>query len=153
MASFGPQSADLTVKPFTDEEEALKLAQSEYALGASVFGDVDDAQRFAAKVDAGVVVVNDLIAPTADPRVPFAGRRSSGFGTTRGAEGLLQFTTIKAIVVQRGRRLRHLEPLPENAQQLFGAYLQASHGRCWTERLRACMRLFAAVARVKEKRT
>ncbi len=29
----------------------------------------------------------DIIAPTADPRVPFGGRRASGYGVTRGAEG------------------------------------------------------------------
>ena len=76
---------------------------------------------------AGVVVINDVIVPTADPRLPFGGRGRSGFGVTRGAEGLLELTVPKVVAVRRGRRLFHLEaPHPGDAE-LFRAYLNLTH--------------------------
>jgi hypothetical protein len=35
----------------------------------------------------GQCLINDVVIPTADPRIPFGGRGRSGFGVTRGAEG------------------------------------------------------------------
>ncbi len=124
----GLAATHIPIVTFSSEAEALHLAaQSPFALGASVFGEEVRARAFASNVCAGVVVINDMIVPTADPRMPFGGRRSSGFGKTRGAEGLLEMTTSKAVVVQRAKRLRHLEPPPKNAEQLFLAYLSANH--------------------------
>lgn len=139
-----PEAAGLLpIIRFGNEEEALAMAsRSPFALGASVFGGLTAAQNFASKVRAGVVVVNDVIMPTADPRVAFGGRGQSGFGITRGAEGLRQFTAPKAVVVQRAKRLRHLEPLPERAEDIFRAYLSLSHARRWRERIRALVHLF-----------
>jgi acyl-CoA reductase-like NAD-dependent aldehyde dehydrogenase len=154
MAGVATDFGKLPIKAFRDEEDALiRAAASPDALGASVFGELQAAHRFGATVDAGVVVINDVIAPTADPRVPFCGRRSSGFGATRGAEGLLQFTTIKAVLAQRARRLRHLEPLPPNARELFTAYLNACHGSRWSDRIRAILRLVTTAVRTKEKQS
>ena len=62
----------------------------------------------ARRVRAGSVCVNDLIVPTADPRLPFGGRGRSGFGVTRGAEGLLEMTVPKAISVRTGSFRPHL---------------------------------------------
>lgn len=118
-------------------EEALKaVAASPYALGASVFGPEVEAVAFAGRVRAGSVVVNDLIVPTADPRLPFGGRGESGFGVTRGAEGLLELTVVKTVSVRRGRRLPHLEePHPRDAE-LFLAYLTLAHAGGLRARLR-----------------
>lgn len=113
-----------------DLEVALRQdAACPYALGASVFGRPDEAKRFGSRVDAGCVVINDLVAPTADPRVAFGGRRQSGFGVTRGAEGLLEMTQIKSVVVQTSNWLPHLDPpIPELAPMLVDL-LRLSHGR------------------------
>ena len=54
--------------------------------------------------------MNDVIVPTADPRLPFGGRKHSGFGVTRGAEGLLEMTVLKCVTVRRGRFRPHLDP-------------------------------------------
>ncbi len=85
----------LSLIPVANDAEALAFSlQCPYALGAAIFSrDAAAAHSFAGKVRAGVVVINDLIVPTADPRLPFGGRGRSGFGTTRGAEGLLEMTT------------------------------------------------------------
>lgn len=68
-----------------------------YALGASVFGSPKQAAKLAGEINAGSVAVNDLIVTTADPRLPFGGKKSSGFGVTRGEQGLLELTSIRYV--------------------------------------------------------
>lgn len=113
------------------DDEALAYDEAcPYALGATVFGAEAGARALAGRVRAGVVVVNDAIVPTADPRLPFGGRQESGFGVTRGAEGLLSLTVLKVVAVRRGSRgrLRHLEPVTVEDESLFRAFLALSHG-------------------------
>lgn len=131
-----------------DMEEALALAAAcPYALGASIFGPVAEAVAFAARVKAGAVTINDLIVPTADPRLPFGGSGKSGFGVTRGAEGLLAFTKIKTVSISAARRRPyHQPPAPEDAV-LFQAYAELAHGAGFAPRLRALIRLMATAGR------
>lgn len=144
-ADLGP--CDTPVVAVRDDDEALELAaRSPYALGASVFGGEAAARKLASRINAGLVVINDMIVPTADPRVPFGGRAWSGFGTTRGAEGLLEMTTPKAVLVQRSGRLRHLEPLPENSEEFFLAFLKASHTTSIAGRIAAWRRFLRALS-------
>lgn len=118
-----------------DAEEALLLAaQCPYALGATVFGPAAEARSFAQRVEAGVVVVNDMIAPTADPRLPFGGRGWSGFGSTRGAEGLLELTAPRVVIERQARTHPHFETLQPDDERLFESYLKASHSRRWSDR-------------------
>ena len=100
-----------------DETQALAwYRKCPFALGASVFGSRQKCQRFANQIDAGIVVINDLIAPTADPRVPFGGRHQSGFGMTRGVAGLEEMTQLKTIVSSRNWFRPHLKtPTPADA--------------------------------------
>ena len=123
------------VQVTTDDDQALAAAESEYALGATVFGEVEGARRLAARVRAGVVVINDMIVPTADPRLPFGGRGASGFGVTRGEEGLLEMTAVKAIAIRRSRWLPHLEREMPADQALFRGFIMGSHGGTLRERL------------------
>lgn len=80
-----------------------------YALSATVFGSAARCQQFARLIPAGCVVINDMIVPTADPRVPFGGRGMSGHGMTRGEAGLLEMTQLKAIVATRRWFKPHLQ--------------------------------------------
>jgi acyl-CoA reductase-like NAD-dependent aldehyde dehydrogenase len=120
----------LSVVAVDGDDEALALAaESPYALGATVFGrDEAAARALAGRVRAGGVVVNDMVAPTADPRLPFGGRGRSGFGVTRGAEGLLEMTTPKVIQWNRARWRPHLDPAAMGDADLFAAFLQFLHG-------------------------
>lgn len=119
----------LSLVPVRDMAEALEAAaQSPYALGASVFGPEAEACALAGRLDAGTVTVNDLIVPTADPRLPFGGRRASGWGVTRGAEGLLEMTRVKTVSVRRGRRLPHTDPPRDGDAALMLAALRLLHG-------------------------
>ena len=137
----------VTLAAVADASAALQLAQaSPYGLGATVFGHPAAAWRLAADVQAGSVVVNDVIVPTVDPRLPFGGRGASGFGVTRGAEGLLEMTTVKVISERRGRLRAHLEPPPPDAAELFASYIRAVHGRS-PGRLRAAWTLLRELMR------
>ncbi|WP_448203292.1 aldehyde dehydrogenase family protein [Azospirillum sp. sgz302134] len=123
---FAPVLALVAV---ADMEEALRMAAlSPYALGASIFGPETDARALALRVEAGSVTINDLIAPTADPRLPFGGRRRSGWGVTRGAEGLLEMTQVKTISVSPSRFRPHHQPMGEADEALLMAWLRVAHG-------------------------
>jgi acyl-CoA reductase-like NAD-dependent aldehyde dehydrogenase len=136
----------ISLMAVSDVEEALACAaRSPYALGASIFGPEDDARALAARVRAGVVTINDLIVPTADPRLPFGGRGESGYGVTRGAEGLLDLTAVKVVSVRRGRWLPHLEERQPGDGELFQAWLAAAHGDGLRARARGAARLVKAL--------
>jgi acyl-CoA reductase-like NAD-dependent aldehyde dehydrogenase len=136
----------LALVPVSDSEQALRFDDMcPYALGASVFGPEQPARRLAARIRAGTVTINDLIAPTADPRLPFGGRTQSGYGVTRGAEGLLELTCLKTTSLRRGRLRPHYQPTTAADQAVFLQYLRAAHGRRWTDRMRACWSLLASL--------
>ena len=123
---FAPVLAIVGVR---DMQHALDLAAScRYALGASIFGPRQAARTLAARVNAGSVVINDVIVPTADPRLPFGGRAESGFGVTRGAEGLLEMTVLKAISIRRGRLRPHLAAPAAGDSARFAAMIRLLHG-------------------------
>jgi acyl-CoA reductase-like NAD-dependent aldehyde dehydrogenase len=138
----------LALIPVHDDDEALAAAAPcPYALGATVFGQEQAARTLAQRVRAGVVLVNDVIVPTADPRLPFGGRGRSGFGVTRGAAGLLELTCLKAVAIRRGRwRPHYAPPLPQD-EALFRAYMTAAHGASWRERLVASLICLRALGR------
>jgi acyl-CoA reductase-like NAD-dependent aldehyde dehydrogenase len=93
---FGPV---LTVQPFNTEEEAVALANStSYGLAAGLqTRDVARAHRVAARLDAGIVWVNDWAM--LDPAMPFGGVKGSGFGRENGPEGLHEYTRTKSVLI------------------------------------------------------
>lgn len=140
--------ADISFTAVAGVEEALaSAALNPYALGVSIFGPEDDARALAGRVRAGVVTINDLIVPTADPRLPFGGRGESGYGVTRGAEGLLDLTAVKVVSVRRGRWLPHLDERQPGDAELFQAWLAAAHGDGLAARVRGAARLVKALIR------
>jgi acyl-CoA reductase-like NAD-dependent aldehyde dehydrogenase len=119
----------LAIVPVLDMEQALVVAKDcRYALGASIFGPPAEAMLLAARVNAGAVVINDVIVPTADPRLPFGGRGESGFGVTRGAEGLLEMTVLKTISTRSGRARPHLAAPRSKDAPRFAAMIRLLHG-------------------------
>ena len=107
-------------------------AQCPFALTVAIFcneGNETEARTLSKMLKAGTVLINDVIAPTADPRVPFGGRGASGYGVTRGAEGLLEMTAVKTLLIRRGGAMRHLEATRDGDTQLFAALIGAMHGK------------------------
>lgn len=140
----------VSLVPVASMEEALAgAALCPYALGAAIFGPEAEARALAPRVRAGVVVVNDVIVPTADPRLPFGGRGESGFGVTRGAEGLLEMTALQAVAVRRGRFLPHLDEPQSGDDLFFRAYLATAHAGGLLPRLRGFLELLSIAARRK----
>lgn len=143
---FGPVALLVAAQ---DDAEAVRLANdSPCALGASVFSrDESAARQLAARLNAGVVTINDLIVPTADPRLPFGGRGHSGFGVTRGREGLLEMTAPKVISVRRGAWRPHYAPARDGDAALFAAFARLTHGRGLARRWQALRDLVSVALR------
>jgi aldehyde dehydrogenase (NAD+) len=121
-----------------------------YALGASIFGPREEAGQFARQLGAGAVTINDLIVPTADPRVPFGGSGESGFGVTRGPEGLLAMTRPQAIMDRKHGPRFHLQPPSEDDAKLLDGMLRFQHAPSWRERWRG-LRTVIQVSRQRPK--
>ena len=114
-----------------DEPAAVQCGSAaRFALGVSIFSrDIAKACALAARIKSGFVLINDLIVPTADPRMPFGGVKASGFGVTRGDEGLLEMTFPHVVAVRRGKWRPHFDQLGADAAQLFSSYILAVHGK------------------------
>jgi acyl-CoA reductase-like NAD-dependent aldehyde dehydrogenase len=124
-------------------------AQCPYALTLSIFSgkrSMKKARTVAAMLKVGTVLINDLIMPTADPRVPFGGRGASGYGVTRGTEGLLEMTAVKTVLVRRGGAMRHFDATSDADMPLFTSMISLLHGKGWMNRWRA-LRDFVAASR------
>ncbi|WP_262107215.1 aldehyde dehydrogenase family protein [Arthrobacter sp. Marseille-P9274] len=82
---FGPA---LPIVKYSSVDEVVEMANGlEVGLGASVWSaDPAKAREVAARIEAGTVWINKHGA--VDPRVPFGGAKSSGYGLEFGAEGL-----------------------------------------------------------------
>ena len=93
---FGPFTV---VTPFTDEADALRLANdSPFGLAAAVrTTDVSRAHRVAARVKAGIVWINDH--HRLDPASPWGGVGDSGIGREGGTESFNDHFDVKSVMV------------------------------------------------------
>jgi succinate-semialdehyde dehydrogenase/glutarate-semialdehyde dehydrogenase/succinyl-CoA reductase len=91
---FGPVAPIITAD---DEKEAIRIANdSKFGLGASIWTqDLEKAERLSSNVQSGIVTVNNVVV--SDPRVPFGGVKSSGFGRELSRFGMLEFVNIKSV--------------------------------------------------------
>lgn len=94
---FGPVVCFIEAQ---DEKEAIEIANdSHYGLSAAVFSNnINKAEDIAQnKLNFGTVAVNKMVA--SDPRLPFGGIKSSGYGRELGIEGIHEFVNIKTIII------------------------------------------------------
>jgi betaine-aldehyde dehydrogenase len=92
--SFGPV---LTVETFTDEEDAIRIANdTHYGLAGAVFtSDASRAQRVANRLRHGTVWINDYHPYL--PQAEWGGFKQSGFGRELGPTGLGEYQEAKHI--------------------------------------------------------
>ena len=85
--TFGPV---LPVMTFKTEDEAVKLANdSVFGLTASVWTrDIARGRRMAERIDAGTVMVNEVVYTHGIAQTPWGGVKESGYGRTHGRAGL-----------------------------------------------------------------
>jgi succinate-semialdehyde dehydrogenase/glutarate-semialdehyde dehydrogenase len=94
---FGPVAAILPVR---DEAEAIATANdSVFGLGAAVFtADAARGERIAEReLEAGACFVNASVR--SDPRLPFGGIKTSGFGRELSYHGIREFVNVKTVYV------------------------------------------------------
>jgi aldehyde dehydrogenase (NAD+) len=90
---FGPVLAILT---YRDEDDAVAIANdTTYGLSAYVFGGQERAERIAARLDSGRVVINGAAH---EPLAPFGGMKQSGLGRENGAFGLDAYLEPKTLL-------------------------------------------------------
>jgi betaine-aldehyde dehydrogenase len=93
---FGPV---VTVIPFADEAEAIRLANdTPYGLSGSIWsGDIGRALRVAKGVRAGVLSVNSNASVHTE--APFGGYKMSGIGRELGMHAMELYTEVKNVFV------------------------------------------------------
>ena len=93
---FGPVASVFKVK---GDEEAIALANaSKFGLGASIWTkDIERGEMMARKIESGGVFVNHMVS--SDPRLPFGGIKTSGFGRELSHLGIREFVNIKTIAI------------------------------------------------------
>ncbi|HKS26440.1 MAG TPA: aldehyde dehydrogenase family protein [Pyrinomonadaceae bacterium] len=103
--TFGPV---LPVMTFESEEEVVELANdSVFGLTASVWTkNIRRGLRVAGRIQAGTVMVNEVLYTHGIAQAPWGGVKESGMGHTHGRLGLLELVQARHVHVNRLTALR-----------------------------------------------
>ncbi|HEY8792399.1 MAG TPA: aldehyde dehydrogenase family protein [Gaiellaceae bacterium] len=99
---FGPV---VSLIPFKDDDEAVEIANNtQFGLSGAVHTrNLDRGLELAKRVQTGMIHVNDCTIHD-EPIVAFGGEKQSGLGRLNGSWSLDEFTTMKWVSVNHGRR-------------------------------------------------
>lgn len=92
--TFGPV---ISVTIFKTEKEVLELVNSsDFGLGVSIFTDnLKYAEELVPQFEDGAVFINELVK--SDPRLPFGGTKTSGYGRELSLDGIQEFVNKKTV--------------------------------------------------------
>ena len=146
--TFGPV---LPVMPFTSDDEAVRLANdSEFGLAASVWtSDRRRGEALARRIQAGTVMVNDVISCFGISEAPHGGVKSSGLGRAHGRLGLEEMVRIKYVdsdLLPRVRKVWWFGYSREFGQQMEG-FVDFLFSGNWMRRVRGGLRSLRAYFR------
>ncbi|HKU22126.1 MAG TPA: aldehyde dehydrogenase family protein [Terriglobales bacterium] len=146
--TFGPV---LPVMPVESDEHAIALANdSEFGLAASVWTrDRARGAAIAGRLQAGTVMVNDVISCYGISEAPHGGVKSSGLGRTHGLPGLEEMVWVKYVdsdLLPRLRKVWWYGYGPEFTRQMEG-FVEFLFSRNWGSRLAGGVRALKAYFR------
>ena len=97
---FGPVVPIMRVR---SEDEALRLANDSHLglLGYVFTRDKEKGRRLAERMQAGTVMVNDVLATYGAPETPWGGVKQSGLGFTHSDDGLRHLCEQRHVNVDR----------------------------------------------------
>ena len=146
--TFGPV---LPVMAFDSDDEAVRLANdSEYGLAASVWTrDRDRGERLARRIQAGTVMVNDVVSCFGISEAPHGGVKSSGLGRAHGRFGLEEMVRLKYVDVDLmpGMKKVWWYGYGMNFSQQMEGFLDMQFARGLGTWLRGAVRAIGAVRR------
>ena len=94
---FGPVAIVIRA---ASEDDALRLAnETRFGLGSSIWStDVARAEQLASHIQAGCTFINGMVK--SDPRLPFGGIKSSGYGRELSRLGIHEFVNAKTVWIR-----------------------------------------------------
>jgi acyl-CoA reductase-like NAD-dependent aldehyde dehydrogenase len=148
--TFGPV---LSVAPFDSDEEAIRLANdSDFGLAASVWThDRKRGEAIARQIQAGTVMVNDVISCFGISEAPHGGVKASGIGRAHGQFGLEEMVRVKYLDTDRLPRLKKLwwYGYGESLTRQMEAFVDLQFAHRVTDRIRGALKSAGVVGRSK----
>ncbi len=92
--TFGPAAAVIRAR---NENDAIALANdSDFGLGGNLWTrDIERGKRIAERLESGGVFINGMTA--SDPRLPFGGVKTSGYGRELSYFGIREFMNVQTV--------------------------------------------------------
>jgi acyl-CoA reductase-like NAD-dependent aldehyde dehydrogenase len=146
--TFGPV---LPVMAFDSDEEVVRLANdSEYGLAASVWTcNRDRGEHLARRIQAGTVMVNDVLSCFGISEAPHGGIKSSGVGRANGRFGLEEMVRLKYLDsdLMPGMKKVWWYAYGMNFSRQMEGFLDMQFARDLRTRLRGALRAIGVVGR------
>ena len=148
--TFGPV---LPITSFSDEDEAVRLANDcDYGLSASVWTrNRVRGEHVARQIQAGTVMVNDVLSCFSISEAPHGGVKASGLGRTHGRWGLEEMVRVKYIdsdLLPRMKKIWWFGYGAELAREME-SFLDLIFARPLRQKMKAAMRAARALWRRK----
>ena len=148
--TFGPV---LPIMTFDSDDEAIKLANdSQFGLAASIWTrDRKRGEALARRIQAGTVMVNDVVSCFGISEAPHGGVKASGLGRTHGRFGLDEMVRTKYIDSDRipGMKKVWWYGYGKKFSQQMEGFLDMQFSRSLTKKLQGAMRSSGALFRKK----